>query len=195
MRIRILSAIVGLVIALTSVSWAAIYKRGAFSNLTVLSSAANAVTINSGTLYIPNGHITVLGTGSSMTGLSDNGSLTAVTNITSTGVATFQNATVSGTILGSSNGATTSSPVITYNANGTKSTSTIHAIQGSFVGNGGTVTVSFSSNFVSPYYMIFLTNETLGTGASIAPTTTSPSGFTLASSASGQTYTYFAVGN
>lgn len=194
MRIRILSAIVGLVIALTSVSWAAIYKRGAFSNLTVLSSAANAVTINSGALYILNGHITVLGTGSSMTGLNDQG-IIAVTNITSTGVATFQNATVSGTILGSSNGATTSSPVITYNANGTTSASTIHAIQGSFVGNGGTVTVSFSSNFTSPNYMLLLTNETLGTGASIAPTTFSYSGFTLASSASGKTYTYFAVGN
>lgn len=192
MRIRILSAIVGLVIALTSVSWAAIYKRGAFSNLTVLSSAANAVTINSGTLYILNGHITVLGTGSSMTGLNDQ-DLIAVTNITSTGVATFTNATVSGTILGSSNGATTSSPVITYNANGTKSPSTIRAIQGSFVGNGGTVTVSFSQPIF--VYVILLTNETLGTGASIAPTTTSPSGFTLASSASGQTYTYFAVGN
>jgi len=192
MRIRILSAIVGLVIALTSVSWAAIYKRGAFSNLTVLSSAANAVTINSGTLYIPNGHITVLGTGSSMTGLNDQGSLIDVTNITSTGVATFTNATVSGTILGSSNGATTSSPVITYNANGTKSPSTIRAIQGSFVGNGGTVTVSFSQPIF--IYVILLTNET-GTGASIAPTTTSPSGFTLASSANGQTYTYFAVGN
>ena len=192
MRIRILSAIVGLVIALTSVSWAAIYKRGAFSNLTVLSSAANAVTINSGTLYILNGHITVLGTGSSMTGLNDQGSLIDVTNITSTGVATFTNATVSGTILGSSNGATTSSPVITYNANGTKSPSTIRAIQGSFVGNGGTVTVSFSQPIF--IYVILLTNET-GTGASIAPTTTSPSGFTLASSASGQTYTYFAVGN
>ena len=158
------------------------------------SAASNALTITSGSMTLNTGHFTVGGTGSTIAGLTSTTNISNVSAVTASGLGTFSGLLTAGTIKGSSNGSTISSPMVVYTNSGSIVASTIHLVSGSFVGNGGTNTITFSGNsvFANANYMIRLYDSQAGTGT-VSTTTRTTTGFTYGGGST-NTYVYVAVG-
>lgn len=193
MKSRIITLILAFAFATIGIAGAAIYAPGYFSNITVTGSG-NAVTFNGRpiTVFPSGGSITIGGTGSNLGAPIGGTNLSNTSSITATGLGTFIAITVSGTIKGSSNGATVSSPVIVYTSGG--AIIQVHAANDTFTGTGSAVTTTFSggSPFANTNYVLKVYDRT--TGTEIVPTAKATGSFFLSATTNGDVYVYFAVG-
>lgn len=194
MKSRIITLILAFAFATIGIAGAAIYAPGYFSNITVTGSG-NAVTLNGRSFIVfpSGGSITIGGTGSNLGAPIGGTNLSNTSSITATGLGTFIGITVSGTIKGSSNGATVSSPVIVYTSGGAIQTNTVHAANGTFTGTGSAVTTTFSvgSQFANTNYVLKVYDRT--TGTEIVPNMKTTN-FFLSATTNADVYVYFAVG-
>ena len=195
MKSRIITLILAFAFATIGIAGAAIYAPGYFSNITVTGSG-NAVTLQGGGILVfpSGGSITIGGTGSNLGAPIGGTNLSNTSSITATGLGTFTAITVSGTIKGSSNGATVSSPVIVYTSGGAIQTNTVHAANDTFTGTGSAVTTTFSggSPFANTNYVLKVYDRT--TGIEITPFVKSTGSFALSATTNADVYVYFAVG-
>jgi len=169
--IFVISCTVATASIVEATSFYRIYTYGA-------NSSGNGLTVSNGSISAPSTYLyAVVGT-SQINGLNLNGGSLFTSTLTASGLITA-NRIISQTLLGSSNGGTTTSYVLPlYDVSGGSYSSTAHIVEGDYSpGTTGTFTVTLTGAaiFANAHYFAYCKNDNSGGNGIIATSQTTTS--------------------